>query len=295
VKLLQDIIDQAVDEKVPIGTLLRRCLVLEQKLKNEKFRQWLNWELDGYFNSEEVPSYREFHCVNMGLFIGLGVQLNDQPIPMHVLSELEREAMETVKLRQPAASYNIDDKNAQILWSQSLVTKYQHKFLKGAILNRAWQEIPRSVLVGLLEQVRTRVLRFALDMKDEIGETDDVEALPAPVVERSVVQNFYGGNVVIAEHAGNISVINAIHVEHGNLPQLENALESLGLEKRSIEDMKNAMAEDSADGRPTLGQKTLKWASDSATYLAKEGLKVGVEVAKAEVRRWLMQYTGWSG
>jgi hypothetical protein len=214
---------------------------------------------------------------------------------MHVLSERERKAMETLKLRQPAASYNPEVKNAQIPWSQSLVTKYQDKFLKGANLNRAWQEIPSSVLVGLLEQVRTRVLRFALDMKDEIGEADDVEMLPAPVVERSVVQNFYGDNVVIAEHAGNISILNAIHVEHGNLHQLENALESLGLEKRSIEDMKKALAEDSADGRPTLGQKTLKWATDGATYLANEGLKVGVEVAKAEVRRWLMQYTGWSG
>jgi hypothetical protein len=295
VKLLQDIIDQAVDEKVPIGTLLRRCLVLEQKIKNEKFRQWLNWELDGYFNGEQVPDYREFHCVNMGLFVGLRVQLNNQPIPMHILSEREREAMETLKLRQPAASYNSEEKNAQIPWPQSLVAKYQHKFFKGGdpILNRAWQEIPCSFLVGLLEQVRTRVLRFALDMKDEIGETDDVGVLPAPVVERSVIHNFYGGNVVIAEHAENISVI--IRVEQGNLPQLENALESLGLEKRSIEDMKKAMVEDSTDGRPTLGQKTLKWATDGATYLAKEGLKVGVEVAKAEVRRWLMQYTGWSG
>ena len=90
-------------------------------------------------------------------------------------------------------------------------------------------------------------------------------------------------------------MVEMIRVEQGNLPQLENALESLGLEKRSIEDMKKAMVEDSTDGRPTLGQKTLEWATDGATYLAKEGLKVGVEVAKAEVRRWLMQYTGWSG
>ena len=46
--LLDEIIDAAGDEKVPIGTLLRKCLVLEQQVKNEKFKAWLDRELDGY-------------------------------------------------------------------------------------------------------------------------------------------------------------------------------------------------------------------------------------------------------
>jgi AbiTii len=40
--LLDEIINAAVDNKVPIGTLLRKCLVLEQQVKNEKFRAWLD-------------------------------------------------------------------------------------------------------------------------------------------------------------------------------------------------------------------------------------------------------------
>jgi hypothetical protein len=150
VKLLQEIIDQAVDEKTPIGTLLRRCLVLEQRIKNEKFRQWLNWELDGYFNSAELPSYRKFRCVNKGFFIGVAVKSDDQPIPMHILSKSEREAMENLELHQPVASYDNRPesmKDALIMWPQWLVTKYQDKFFQNGdlILNRAWQEIPGSV------------------------------------------------------------------------------------------------------------------------------------------------------
>ena len=56
--LLDEIIDATVDEKVPIGTLLRKCLVLEQQVKNEKFRAWLDHELDGYDQIEELPPYR---------------------------------------------------------------------------------------------------------------------------------------------------------------------------------------------------------------------------------------------
>jgi hypothetical protein len=300
VKLLQEIIDQAVDEKAPIGTLLRRCLVFEQKIKNEKFRQWLDWELDGYSKNEDLPNYRKFRCVNKGIFLGMTARLADQPIPMHILSEADRQVVEFLELRQPVASYDGRPKpneDALIMWPQWLVTKYQDQFFEDGdlILNRAWQEIPGSVLVGLLDQVRTRVLRFSLEMKNEIGETDDFKALPAPVVERSVVNNFYGGNVIIAEHAGSISLITSIQVDRGSTRQLEDALLALGLERSSIEDMKKALTEDSANGPPTLGQKTLKWATDGATYVTKEGLKVGIELAKAEVRRWLLQYTGWSG
>jgi AbiTii len=67
---------------VPIGTLLRKCLVLQQQVKNEKFRAWLDRELDGYDQMEELPPYRVFNCVNKGLFIGGGAMLKDQPIPL---------------------------------------------------------------------------------------------------------------------------------------------------------------------------------------------------------------------
>jgi hypothetical protein len=49
-KLLDEIIEGAVNDTQPIGTVLRKCLVLEQQVKNEKFRIWLNNELDGYDN-----------------------------------------------------------------------------------------------------------------------------------------------------------------------------------------------------------------------------------------------------
>jgi AbiTii len=105
---------------------------LNRKIKNEKFRQWLNWELDGYFNGEQVPDYREFHCVNMGLFVGLRVQLNNQPIPMHILSEREREAMETLKLRQPAASYNSEEKTPKYRGRSRWSLNTSTSFSKGA-------------------------------------------------------------------------------------------------------------------------------------------------------------------
>jgi hypothetical protein len=171
--LLDDIIEAATDDKVPIGTLLRKCLLLEYQVKNEKFRAWLNNELDGYDRDreDEIPSYRVFTCLNKGLLIGPGLRSDHQPLSLHVMEDNDRKLVEKVYLDQPAASYDGRPNklaDAHIPWSPTLTAKYQRSFFTGAVINRAWQEIPGSVLVGLTEQVRTRVLRFALDLKDAL-------------------------------------------------------------------------------------------------------------------------------
>jgi hypothetical protein len=236
--LLDEILDAAVDEKVPIGTLLRKCLVLEQQVKNEKFKAWLDRELDGYDQIEELPPYRVFKCENKGLFIGIAVSINDQPIPVHLMEEKDRKFIEKVYLYQSAATYEgRPDKStdAALPWNPSLTAKYQTKFFKDKdlVLNRAWQEIPGSILVGLLEQIRTRVLRFALELKDNLppNAADPKQVSPA-VVERSVVNNIYGGNILIASHAENISQMAHTTIAVGDIEGLKRALSTLGVTTR---------------------------------------------------------------
>jgi hypothetical protein len=222
--LLDGIIETAVDEKVPIGTLLRKCLVLEQQVKNKKLRAWLDRELDGYDQQEELPPYRVFNCVNKGLFIGLTVRMNDQPIPIHIMEERDRKIVEKVLLHQPAASYEgRPDKStdAALPWNPYLTAKYQTKFFQDGdlVLNRAWQAIPGSILVGLLDQIRTRVLRFALELKDNLpSNAADAKQVSPAVVERSVVNHIYGGNILIASQAENMSQIAHTTIAVGDSP-----------------------------------------------------------------------------
>jgi hypothetical protein len=58
-------------------------------------------------------------------------------------------------------------------------------------------------IVGLLDTVRNRILRFALEIRDELGQTNsnDVTAIPPEKIERSVAINIFGGNNVIANDA----------------------------------------------------------------------------------------------
>lgn len=298
--LLDDIINMAADGKEPIGSLLRKCLILESQIKNEKFRVWLNQELDGYDrdHEEDFPDYRVFNCVNKGDFYGMTVKMTDQPISLHIMSDRDRKMLEKVYLHQPAASYErrpnqTDD--AGLPWNPSLTAKYQTKIYQNGepALMRAWQEIPGSVLIGLLEQVRTRVLRFALDLQDKLPEeTSSARQLPAAVVEQSVINNIYGGNVLIASHAENFSQIAQTHITQGDLEGLLAALSELGVTKEGIKALEHDIKADESAGQETIGPKTKGWLADVGKYIAKEGAKAGFEVAKQTATKWILQHYG---
>jgi hypothetical protein len=296
-KLLDEIIDGAVSDTQPIGTVLRKCLVLEQQVKNEKFRIWLNNELDGYDKADELPDYRLINSISRGFFVGYGgSQINDQPLNLFVMPENDRKFVDKVKLGQPVASYEgrpNKSADAQQPWPPWLTTRYQEKFMPDLVLNRAWQEVPGSCLVGLVETVRNRVLRFALDIKDQLGEDQEsVTQLPAETVEKSVINNIYGGNIVIAAHAETISQVAHTSIVAGDTSALFKALTNLGVTEEGLKALEHDIEADKQDGEPSLGQKTMGWLTNIGKYLGKEGVKIGVEVAKKAATKWIMQHYG---
>jgi hypothetical protein len=299
--LLDDIITGAVDDKTSISVVLRQCLLLAHQLKNEKLKAWAESELNGYSGSESLPPYRIIRCQATGTFSGpVGNVINNQPLPPSILDEDYRHWATTAYLTQPISGFDVGkDKDGtpnggQIAWPPDLTAMYQEKFIQGWSLVRAGLQVSGTVFVGILDNVRTRILQFALELKDQLKEDIDVTKLSPSQVDRSVVHNIYGGNVVIADKAENFAQIGSITVAEGDFSQLQSALKELGLDDKAIGKLKSAMDEDAkADGgKPSLGQRTKKWLKDSASYISKEGLKVGIETAKRYATKWLLQHYG---
>src|SRR5262249_31616318 len=65
-------------------------------------------------------------------------------------------------------------------WQQHLVLRVRYFFFKGYSLVQAWQEIPKLTITGMLEAVRDRVFSFALEMQQDIGNTDEALAKADP-------------------------------------------------------------------------------------------------------------------
>jgi len=213
-KLLDEIVDYAVYNKHVVFVLLRKCLVLVYKLKNDKLKNWVEKELDGYGLDDEIPEYRLTGAQAKGTFFGpFNAAIYEQPLPPSVLKKEHRHFASTVKLTQPIAAYDIDidkgkDKGKEkfiIEWPPDLTLLYQRKFIEGYALNRAWQEIPPSVIVSLVDTIRTRVLRFALELKEELGlVSDNLAALPQGKVDQYVENYIYNIGSVGGDFVGGV-------------------------------------------------------------------------------------------
>jgi len=279
-KLISEIMSGAIEKKEPISDLLRRCLVLAYKLKNSTLKAWVEKELNGYDSEDELPDYRKAVGIARGHFLGgFGMELRNQPLPASVLEAKDRHFATDIRLGQPIVAYETADrtKDAAFFWPADLVAKYQQKFFEHMALNRAWQEVPGSVIAGLVDTVRTRVLTFALQIQDELpdGEEEAIDRIPPAVVDRIFNVTINGGNAVF----GNVGQLTLATVLPGDMKSLKSALKSAGIPDESLAELEQTLAEDGAAGQVEsgLGTRTREWARNAARKCGDLGIRIGEE------------------
>ena len=68
--LLEDIQENAIDASSDLGSLLRKCKVLEARLGSKELEDWLVWESNGYPEDIPIPEYRVWSLQVKGHFSG---------------------------------------------------------------------------------------------------------------------------------------------------------------------------------------------------------------------------------
>jgi hypothetical protein len=304
-QLIDEIIALAVDEKTLLSVLLRKCLVLSYRLKNERLKTWAEKELDGYADDDVLPDYRQTHTLSKGLFFSPGWRMEDYAFPTFMLEERHQAIVDTAAFREGIAALQLDpeEKKAgrqwRIPWPPALVALYQNAILKGSILSQAYQEVPGAFIVALNATIRNRVLKFALELQEELGSVgDNLAALPRDRVDQTVIANIFGGHVVIAGRVNEIAQAEAIVVVKGDLSSLTDALGRVGVGDRGdVQALQKALAEDAGtEARPGLGQRTIEWIKGAAFKVASRGGDAALDVAKAqmtaELTRLVSQFLG---
>jgi hypothetical protein len=137
------------------------------------------------------------------------------------------------------------------------------------------------------------MLRFALDLKDQLGPaTPTVDKLPSETVDRSVVTNIYGGNILIAAHAENTLQWSNTSIAEGDFKALTDALTSLGVTPAGISILQKDIEADKQNGKPVLGTRVKQWLAKIGTYVGKEGAKAGLDVVQKLATKWVLQHYG---
>jgi len=192
--LLRDIQNSAIDEGSQVATLLRKCKVLAVRLGSKEFGRWVDNELNGYEDLDELPPYRVLRVRSYGHFVGYGHEVKNAPIAPSVLPEEIRDFSETSMINMPIsalASLAESGSDSRDSWAPDIVRLVGGDIYENLNCVSAWKALPRASLIGIIDTVRTRILNFALEIESENPDAGEAQAKSNPIPEDKVSQVFH--------------------------------------------------------------------------------------------------------
>ena len=211
-ELQQDI----VNDQVSLATILRKASIFAYELDNEEFKTWVNQELSGYPTPHgdleayvaSLPKYRVATVASYGtLVLGL-TTWSKYRIPVSLMpSELQRQVQTVTASQGIPTIHEMSRADTDVLhvnWSEYelFVLNTEMEKQRGHFVS-AYREVPKTLLVEILNTVRDRLLAFTLELKRKYPETDAENGNAATIVSDSAVKQIF--NITINE-GGNMSV-----------------------------------------------------------------------------------------
>lgn len=302
--LLRDIQNAALDSKVHLPDLLRKCKVLAVRLGNQDFKAWVDAELNGYGEKDSLPSYRSFRVESKGNFAGLlGSSLNHAPIPLSCLPERFKEMLFTHHSREPISALadlvlkaEGPPSSFHVPWPADLVAYVGQDIYENMNCLSAWQVIPRGAIVGILDTVRTRVLNFVLEIEAEAPGAGEADPGVHPVSQERINQVFhteiYGNVGNVAAGSTGVSQWSVASVAQGDFDSLRAYLSSLGVDDEDLSELEKATSNDQQSPKNAMGEQTSIWLGKMIGKASTGALKVGTSVATTLLTKALAQYFG---
>ncbi|MBU3068267.1 hypothetical protein KOI40_00365 [Aestuariicella sp. G3-2] len=206
--LLREIQDTAIDSRTELAVLLRKCKVLAARLGNPEFKQWVECELSGYDDIDDLPDYRVLTVNSKGHFSGpFQSGLRNADIPLMCINEKLRKNLTHSYLNQGVASMEslVNDASGGTLqepWNPDLVAYVGQDIYEGMNCMQAWKVIPVTGIVAALDAVRNRILNFVLEIEAESPDAGEAPVNSNPVPQDKVHQIF---NTYISGNVQNVA------------------------------------------------------------------------------------------
>lgn len=276
--LLREIQDAAISSEVELTTLLRKCKVLSARLGNDDFKKWVDNELDGYKNVDDLPEYRILDVNSKGHFAGaFGSAMNNADIPMSCIPEEFRDVLSKSSMRMAIAPLEAlvsksDSGSAKEPWNPDLVAHVGQDIYEGMNCMQAWKVIPIPSIIATLDAVRNKILSFVLEIEAEAPDAGEAAINSSPVAQEKVHQIF---NTYISGHVQNVATGSSDFEQHATknetspevFSQLLEAIEAIRDTPEYIEVQSSVKEMEDSFGSETFKSKYLSFMSVFSNHI----------------------------
>lgn len=227
--LIDGIIEDLVNQDSNLENALLKTQVLAFKLKNDKLKNWVNNELNGYDNQTEIPKFRIVQAQVKGhLFHSLGYggyqQMPDTVLPIEYLkgdelSSLIRHKFGVRISELQELSKSQDDLIGDLPYS--FLVRMSEKMSPWQVI-KAWKVISPSALIGILSTIKSSLINFLLELKEELGDNNIPPMEKKNEIDKIIdktIGHINAENVIISYGDKNSQILNS---GNGNKFQLSS-------------------------------------------------------------------------
>lgn len=294
--LLDEIIEILSDEKGSLTSALLKTKVLLHSIGKKDLASWVTSELKGYPN-DSVPHYRIVSSEVHGHVTSIAWQVSDYLLPIMHLSKEQQKNLTTSACTMSIASIEESIKHGKKLIRHlppEFGALFQKVLTPGTNVMSSWCAINMVDVENILAEVRSRLLDFALELRDAVGidvPEKDLAAKAANVDAESLFTTAVygsGNTVIIGSHS-----FEAVTNEKDDLEGLLATVGRLGFQQGELESLRRAVLEDKSKGRTpdVTDGETGKWYAKALKSAGKGVVKVGIEVVSSFIVKAIKAYT----
>lgn len=190
--LILDFESKIIDKNYSISDLLRHCLVIATKLKQTEFVKWINLELSGYDNLDEIPKYRK-----VPVFVKFF-----NPVygwcPYIIADESINRILNNMSISNKISEIEALSKSDNDIIRMSIPIKIKKVLMEPMEFETdICYESSKLYMTGILDSVKNEMLNWILKL-EEVGIVDNEYEFSEKQIEQAtkitnqIINNFYG-------------------------------------------------------------------------------------------------------
>ncbi len=280
-----EIVEILGSEGADLVNALIKAQILAAEVGDNAFAQWVKNELLGYPADAELPAYRVLNQTVLGNVSNAAHRHTELVLPLFHLKDEHRKMLTTRQLREGIAELQawVGRDNLASPMGVELASMFNGGLDPSYRVERAWGKLSVGAVEGLLVQVRSRLLEFALEVKKILPPDDGLSKSEVHKVSHQVSDAFqgaiFGDNATIQIGSGHNATIHNSVVKN-DLESLKSVLRGAGVEEKDLVSLGNAVAADGdISGQKSLGHSVRSWMARLLAKAAEGSWTIGVGAA----------------
>lgn len=300
-ELLDSIINDLVLTNEPLNNPLFKTKVLASRIRHMHLLEWVESELSGYNEKNDLPLYRKSRGIIKGTFKNGFAQYNNVEIPVGHLKE------DILKMVSSISNYDCISSIEGLLDKRGVVITIpprKKSFLENSIRKlgnpyfeflHVYLEIPATFLPNIISNVRSKLLEFMLALEQEFGIEADITILSKnnqtiTQIMNTIINNSGDGAIINNGDGNNIEA--NIKINQGNKEALKAKLIEEKVPVKDAEELIKIIDTSTPVSKDNFGEPVNKWVQKMIGKALNGSWQIAIGAAGSVLAQAIQNYYG---